>query len=76
MMTTLSELVNEGKERRITFYNKKDGRKLLELSLLWTVIIALAAPQAALLVLLLVLLDVLDVRMDDRQIDLVQGKKS
>ena len=75
-MTTLSELVNEGKERRITFYNKKDGRKLLELSLLWTVIIALAAPQAALLVLLLVLLDVLDVRMDDRQIDLVQGKKS
>jgi len=72
-MATLSELIDEGKQRRVTFYNK-NGKQLLELSLLWTVIIAFAAPQAALLVLVLALLEILDVKVDEKQLGLVQDE--
>lgn len=65
-MTTLSELVHEGKRRRVTFVNKK-GKPILELSLIWTVIIAVAAPQVALLVLILALLEVLDVSLSEQE---------
>lgn len=73
-MATLSELIDEGKQHRVTFYNK-DGKQLVQLSLLWTVIIAFAAPQLALLVLLLALLEILDVKMDEKQLDLARDKK-
>ncbi|NIP54555.1 MAG: DUF4342 domain-containing protein [Gammaproteobacteria bacterium] len=72
-MSTLSELIDEGKKRKVTFFNK-DDKQLLELSLLWAVIIAFGAPQLALLVLLLVLLEILNVKVDEKQLGLVQDK--
>ena len=74
-MTTLHELIEEGKQRRVTYCNK-DGRQLLELSLLWTVIIAFAAPQLALIVLFLALLDVLKIKIDEKDLGLIQPEKS
>jgi hypothetical protein len=67
-MSTLSELIDAGKQHRLTFTNK-DGKPLLELSLLWAVIIAVAAPQALLLVIVLALLDLIRVKFDGKPID-------
>lgn len=66
-MSTISELIAEGKRHRVTFTNK-DGKPLLELSLLWAVIIAVAAPQALLLVVVLALLDLIHVELDGKRL--------
>lgn len=72
-MTTLSELIEAGKRRRVTFTNK-DGKPLLDLSLLWAVIIAFAAPQALLLVIVLALLELIHVELDGKRLGLAQNK--
>lgn len=66
-MTTLSELIDQGKRHHITLKNKA-GKQLLKLALLWTVVIVVAAPQAGVLVLVLALLDVIVVEYDGRRI--------
>lgn len=45
-----------------------EGRPLLELSALWAVIIAVAAPQALLLVVLLAFLEVIYVEFDGKRL--------
>lgn len=72
-MTTLSELIEAGKRRRVTFTNK-DGKPLLDLSLLWAVIIAFAAPQALLLVIVLAFLELIHVELDGKRLGLAQNK--
>lgn len=70
-MSTLSELIDTGKQHRVTFTNK-DGKPLLDLSLLWTVIISLAAPQALLLVVVLALLELIYVELDGKRLGVAQ----
>lgn len=70
-MSTLSDLIDTGKEHRVTFTNS-DGKPLLDLSLLWTVIISLAAPQALLLAVVLALLDLIYVELDGKRLGVVQ----
>lgn len=73
-MSNLSDLIDAGKQRRVTFTNS-DGKPLLELSLLWAVIIAFAAPQALLLVIVLALLDVIHVELDGKRLGVAQHEK-
>ena len=68
-MSSLSELIAAGKQHRVTFANK-EGKSLLDLSLLWAVIIAVAAPQALLLVVVLDLLEVIYVEYDGKRVSL------
>ena len=72
-MSTLCELFDAGMERRVTFRGK-EGKRLLELSLLWAVIITFAAPQALLVVILLAWLDLIDVELDGKAIGVVQNE--
>lgn len=72
-MTTLRELIDEGKQHRVTFTNK-DGKPLLELSLLWAVIIAFAAPQALLLVVVLAFLELIHVELDGKRLGLAPSE--
>jgi|GEM_PF-2976142 len=72
-MSTLQELIDEGKRHTVTFKNRAGGT-LLELSLLWTVIIAIAAPQLLPLLAILFLLDVIKIEYDDRAIGLTTPK--
>jgi len=66
-MSNLSDLIDAGKQHRVTFTNK-DGKPLLDLSLLWTAILSLAAPHALLLVIVLALLDVIYVELDGKRL--------
>lgn len=70
-MSTLRELIDAGKEHRVTFRNS-EGKQLFELSVLWAVIIAIASPPALVLVLVLLLLDVIIVELDGSPLGLVQ----
>lgn len=70
-MSTLSDLIDAGKQHRVTFTNMA-GKPLLDLSLLWAVIIAFAAPQALLLVIVLDLLDVIYVELDGKRLGIAQ----
>lgn len=72
-MSTLSELIEAGKQHHVAFTNK-EGKRLLELSLLWAMIIAFAAPQALLLVGVLALLDIIYVEYDGKRIGLTTPK--
>jgi hypothetical protein len=69
-MSTLSELIEKGKAHRVTFA-KSNGEKLFELALLWVVILALGAPQLAVLVLVLAVLSLIQIRMDGRPLELM-----
>lgn len=66
-MSSLSDLIADGKRHRVSFTNK-EGKSLLELSALWAVIIALAAPHALLLVILLAFLEVIYVEVDGKRL--------
>ncbi len=70
-MSTLSDLIDTGKQHRVTFTNR-DGKPLLDLSLLWTVIISLAAPQALLLAIVLALLEVIHVELDGKRLGIAR----
>jgi hypothetical protein len=56
----LKDLIEEGKRHRIVIKNE-NGKTLVELAAIWAVIIALAAPQLAVLVLVGALLNVVTV---------------
>ena len=68
-MTTLSELIREGKQHSVALTNRK-GETLIELSLLWAVIVTLAAPQLLLVVLIGGLLELIDVEYDGKALKL------
>ena len=73
-MSTLSNLIDAGKQHQITFKNRSGG-KIFDISLLWAVIISLAAPQVLPLVVLLYLLDVIQLEYDHEPIVLAVGKE-
>ncbi len=66
-MATVSELIDAGKQHRVTLTNA-DGKPLLDLALIWAVLIALAAPQALVLVLVLALLELIHVELDGQRL--------
>ncbi len=66
-MSTVSDLIDAGKQHQVSFSNK-DGKPLLELSLLWTVIVSFAAPPALVLVIVLALLELIHVELDGKRI--------
>lgn len=68
-MSMLNELIAAGKRHRVALTSKK-GKPLFELSLLWAVIIGVAAPQALLLTFVLVLLEVIHVEFDGQRLGL------
>jgi hypothetical protein len=68
-MSTLSELIEKGKQHQVTISNDK-GKPIFDLSVLWAVIISVAAPQAFFLVVLLALLGVIQVAVDGRPLTL------
>ncbi len=62
-MTEPKDLLKEAKRHRI-FITNADGKRLIELSLIWAAFITLVAPQLTVLVLILALLDVISVRSE------------
>lgn len=68
-MSTLSELIEEGKRHRVTLKNKK-GKPLIDISLLLTIILALGAPQLLLAVLVGMVFEILDVEYDGKAVSL------
>ena len=71
-MSKIQALIDEAKSHEVTFKNSA-GKILVELSLLWVIIIAIAAPQALLLVAVLYLLDVLQVEYDGQALQFQAG---
>jgi hypothetical protein len=68
-MTENKDLLKEGKRHRVVIANKA-GKRLIELPLIWAVIMTLVAPQFAVLVVILALLETVSVgveRVDDSQ---------
>jgi hypothetical protein len=68
-MSTLSELIDEGRRRQVKVTNRA-GKTLFTIPLLWAVVVAIAAPQLLLVTLLAVLLEMIDVEVDDRSLGL------
>ena len=73
-MDKCKEIVNEMRRHRVSIADAQ-GKRLAELSLLVTVIIAFVVPQATVIVLLLVLFDVLRLRLDDRALAMPELQK-
>ena len=67
-MSTLSELIEEGKRHRVSLKNQK-GKPLINISLLLAVILVIAAPQLLLAVLIGVMLEIIDVEYDGQALD-------
>jgi predicted DNA-binding ribbon-helix-helix protein len=68
MMTKLSELIDITQSHLVTIKGSS-GKILLELSLFWALLIAIAAPQALLLAALLYLVDVIEIEYDGRPLE-------
>lgn len=66
-MSTLSELIDEGRRRQVKVTNRA-GKTLFTIPLLWAVVVAIAAPQLLLVTLFAVLLEMIDVEVDDRSL--------
>jgi len=66
-MSNLSKLIEEGKRHRVSLKNQK-GRPLINISLLLALILIIAAPQLLLAVLIGVLLEIIDVEYDGKEI--------
>jgi len=66
-MTTLSELIGEGKRHRVSLTNQK-GKPLINISLLLALILIVAAPQLLLAVLVGVALEIIDVEFDGQEL--------
>jgi hypothetical protein len=67
-MSTLGELVQEAKRHRVSLRNQK-GKPLINISLLLALILAIAAPQLLLVVLVGVALEIIDVEYDGQKWD-------
>jgi len=70
-MSTMSELIQEGKLHRITLKNR-NGKTLISISLLWAVILVIAAPQLLLVVLISLALDLVDIEYDGQELGLAR----
>ena len=68
-MPKLSELVEEGKRHRVSLKNQK-GKTLIDISLLLTLILIVAAPQLLLVALVGVMLEIINVDYDGKEISL------
>lgn len=66
-MSEVSDLIDAGKRHYVTIKNK-DGKILLKLSLLWTVLIIIAAPQLLLVTLIALALDLIAVEYDGQEL--------
>lgn len=64
-MSRLSELIEEGKRNDVALLNQQ-GKSLIKLPLIWAVIIAVAAPQLVVVLIIAVLLEILDLEYDGR----------
>jgi hypothetical protein len=64
-MSTLRELIAESKQHEVALV-KKNGQKILDLTLFVALIIVFAAPQALLAVLIGVLFDLCELHYDSR----------
>lgn len=62
-MSKLSNAIDKTQKHMVTIRGRH-GKVWLELSLFWALLIAVAAPQALLLVVLLYLVDVIEVELD------------
>lgn len=74
-MSRLGELIDESKKHQVTFANAQ-GKRLVEFSLLLTIILAIAMPQLSVLVLLLAVLEVIGIQLDGRPLTLTEWKKN
>lgn len=68
-MSTLSEFVSEAKTHRVYVKNRK-GKPFIDISLLLAVILAVAAPELVLALLIGVMLEILDVEYDNKPVSL------
>jgi len=66
-MSTLGELIKEGKRHRVSIKNQK-GKPLINISLLLAVILVIAAPPLLLAVLIGVVLEIIDVEYDGQEL--------
>jgi len=68
-MSTLSEFVREAKTHRVYVKDQK-GKPFIDISLLLAVILAIAAPELVLALLIGVLLELVDVEYDNKPVSL------
>jgi hypothetical protein len=68
-MSSFSELLEAGKRHFVTLKNRK-GKTLVRVPLLWAVVIVIAAPQVLVAVLVAMVLEIIEVEYDGRQINL------
>jgi hypothetical protein len=66
-MSTLRELIKEGKRHRVSIKNQK-GKPLINISLLLALILVIVAPQLLLAVLVGVALEIIDVEYDGQEL--------
>ncbi len=66
-MSTLSELIEEGKRHRVSLKNQK-GKTLLTISLLLALILVIAAPQLLFAVLIGMAFEIIVVEYDGREL--------
>jgi hypothetical protein len=66
-MSTLGELIKEGKRHRVSIKNQK-GKPLINISLLLAAILVIAAPPLLLAVLIGVALEIIDVEYDGQEL--------
>ena len=66
-MSTLGELIKEGKRHHVSIKNQK-GKPLINISLLLAVILVIAAPPLLLAVLIGVVLEIVDVEYDGQEL--------
>ncbi len=68
-MSSFSEILEAGKRHFVTLKNRK-GKALVRVPLLWAVVIVIAAPQVMVAVLVAMVLEIIEVEYDGRQVDL------
>ena len=66
-MSTLGELIKEGKRHRVSIKNQK-GKPLINISLLLALILVVAAPQLLLAVLIGVAVEIIVVEYDGQEL--------
>lgn len=66
-MSTLGELIKEAKRHQVSLKNQK-GKPLINISLLLALILVVAAPQLLLVVLAGVVLEIINVEYDGKEL--------
>lgn len=73
-MSKLGEMTDEAKKHQVTFVDSQ-GKRLVEFSLLLTIILAIATPQLSVLVLFLAVFEVIGIQLDGRPLTLAEWQK-